>query len=126
MAKTSRTAYEDLGEHSDRLGMLATSSCLAIAFIPRTLRDFTDHGQRHSEAIIEQLRSFFEITSQYCGASINARERFLSYAAAYLHDIGNIKGRIGHAKRSAMIVNDYAGKYINGLEGDEILSLIHI
>jgi len=120
MAKASKEAYEDVGEHSDRLGMLATSSSLAIAFIPRTLRDFTDHGQRHSEAIVERLREFFKIVSEYCGSSINARERFLSYAAAFLHDIGNIKGRTGHAKRSAAIVKDYAGKYINGLEKDEI------
>jgi len=120
MTQIDKRLAKELAAHYDRLMSVSNSASLAIAFIPRTLRDFTDHGQRHSQNIVDHVGLFSKILGQYCGVKLNSRELFLLFASAFLHDIGNIKGRANHAKRSAKIVKAYAGTHIRGLEENEV------
>ena len=80
-----------------------------LSFVPRGLKEYTDHGVGHSERV-EKL--IYQIVSK-CNSTpdrkfnLNDTEELLLYLASWLHDIGCIIDREGHAARSAEIIGQY-------------------
>jgi hypothetical protein len=53
--------------------------------VPRIIKDFTDHGVKHSERLVSYLDKLLEA---HKGHKLSEREMYLLLAGIYLHDIG--------------------------------------
>ena len=60
-----------------------------LRFAPRTIRNYPSHGIDHSVNIIKMINDFTEKWE----LKLSKNERFILYAAAWLHDIGCVKNR---------------------------------
>lgn len=58
---------------------------------------YTDHGFRHAEIVARDARMILR------RAGFSRREQELSAVSGYLHDIGNVVGRHGHAQSGALL-----------------------
>jgi exopolyphosphatase/pppGpp-phosphohydrolase len=76
-----------------------------LAYIPRGLANFTDHGIDHSKRILTLIDEVLPQLQK--PAALNIQEEFLLRATAWTHDIGCIVAREGHAKRSAEILQKH-------------------
>ncbi|NLZ29078.1 MAG: HD domain-containing protein [Firmicutes bacterium] len=61
---------------------------------------FTEHGFRHTELVARVARKIM------LDLNFSTREAELAAIAGYLHDIGNVVGRGGHARAGAIIALD--------------------
>jgi HD superfamily phosphodiesterase len=95
-----------------------------LRFVPRELRNFPSHGIDHSVNIIRLTNDFIE----KWGIDLSENERFLLYAAAWLHDIGCIKGRSPHNLLSVEILlkDQDTCNYLNGIGNDLLFILTNI
>ena len=84
-----------------------------LMFIPRGLRDYTDHGISHSERIEEILSKIIELcnNSGIVNCKFNDTEEYLLYLTALVHDIGCIVQRKNHASISGEIIKKYFSEY---------------
>lgn len=62
------------------------------------MKDYTPHGKYHTIRVIEILNRFFE------EFYFSDEEKYLLYIAAWVHDLGCIERREGHAKKSASFI----------------------
>ena len=60
---------------------------------------YTDHGFRHAEIVARDARMILRRTE------FSRREQELAAIAGYLHDIGNVVGRHGHAQSGALLAH---------------------
>lgn len=97
-----------------------------VAFVPRGIGNYTDHGIEHSERIEKLLERVMDICknsgSDKC--KINDTEEYLLFLAAWFHDIGCIKDRKNHAQISVDVIK----KHFNEMGKLEDIApfLIHI
>lgn len=71
-----------------------------LRFVSRQIRNFPSHGVDHSVRIIQLMNNFTENWN----LELTENERFVLYAAAWLHDIGCIKERDDHNMYSVDIL----------------------
>lgn len=92
-----------------------------LRFIPRKIKNYPSHGVDHSLNIIKLINSF----SQNWGLALKRDERFVLYLAAWLHDIGCIKTRSGHGRKSVQILikDPTLCNYLNAIDNDILISL---
>jgi hypothetical protein len=67
-----------------------------LRFIPRKIKNYPSHGIDHTLNIIELTNNFLD----RWGISLTRDEKFLLYLAAWLHDIGCIRVRKNHNRKS--------------------------
>lgn len=60
---------------------------------------YTDHGFRHAEIVARDARNILRRTE------FSRREQELAAVSGYLHDIGNVVGRHGHAQSGALLAH---------------------
>lgn len=60
---------------------------------------YTDHGFRHAEIVARDARVILRRTG------FSHREQDLAAVSGYLHDIGNVVGRHGHAQSGALLAH---------------------
>lgn len=60
---------------------------------------YTDHGLRHAEIVARDARTILRRTG------FSRREQELAAVSGYLHDIGNVVGRHGHAQSGALLAH---------------------
>lgn len=60
---------------------------------------YTDHGFRHAEIVARDARVILRRTG------FSRREQDLAAVSGYLHDIGNVVGRHGHAQSGALLAH---------------------
>jgi len=60
---------------------------------------YTDHGFRHAEVVARDARVILRRTGY------SRREQDLAAVSGYLHDIGNVVGRHGHAQSGALLAH---------------------
>ena len=60
---------------------------------------YTDHGFRHAEIVARDARVILRRTG------FSRREQELAAVSGYLHDIGNVVGRHGHAQSGALLAH---------------------
>jgi metal-dependent HD superfamily phosphatase/phosphodiesterase len=60
---------------------------------------YTDHGFRHAEIVARDARVILRRTGY------SRREQDLAAVSGYLHDIGNVVGRHGHAQSGALLAH---------------------
>ena len=84
-----------------------------LMFIPRGLKDYTDHGITHSNRVEKIISQIIKLCnkSKNKECKFNSTEEFLLYSTAYVHDIGCIIERDDHAKISGDIIEKYLSKY---------------
>lgn len=95
-----------------------------LRFVPRKIRNYPSHGIDHSVNIIRLINDFtikWEI-------DLRENERFVLYAAAWLHDIGCIKDRGPHNKLSVDILlkDESICNYLNGMDNDLLFVLQNV
>ena len=84
-----------------------------LQFIPRGIKNYTDHGINHTKRIEEILQKII----RFCNISeneeckINDTEEYLLFLTALIHDIGCIVKRENHASVSASIIKEYLSEY---------------
>lgn len=92
-----------------------------LRFISRTIQNYPSHGIDHSVNIIRLINDFTDKWE----IELNADERFILYAAAWLHDIGCIRNRDHHNLLSVKILlkNEGITNAINDMDNDMLHSL---
>jgi hypothetical protein len=76
-----------------------------LNFIPRTIPEYTDHGVRHSENILQLLVEFKQnLANTLPSFSFSKQELFLLALSACVHDIGCIIERPKHNLESARLL----------------------
>jgi len=95
-----------------------------LRFAPRKIKNFPSHGVDHSVSIIRMINSFPE----EWGIKLNRTERFLLYAAAWLHDIGCVKDRTPHNTISVDILMNSTSvcDWLNSLDPDLLFILGYV
>jgi hypothetical protein len=95
-----------------------------LRFAPRKIRNFPSHGVDHSVSIIRMINSFPE----EWGIKLTRIERFILYAAAWLHDIGCVKDRTPHNKISVDILmnSESICDFFNSLDSDLLFILEYV
>lgn len=92
-----------------------------LRFISRAIQNYPSHGVDHSVNIIRLINDF---TDKW-DINLNSDERFILYAAAWLHDIGCIRDRDHHNMLSAKILlkNESICNTINDMDNDLLFIL---
>jgi hypothetical protein len=92
-----------------------------LRFAPRKIRNFPSHGIDHSVNIIRMITDFTDKWE----IKLSRTERFLLYAAAWLHDIGCVKDRSPHNMISVDIMfnSESICNSFNGLDNDLLFIL---
>lgn len=88
-----------------------------LHYIPREreLANFTSHGLDHTKRVIYHLNAIIKVCDE--GRSgMTDLEAYLLYASAWLHDIGCLLGREEHSIKSAEMIEELQGRYIEGIE----------
>jgi|WetSurMetagenome_2_1015567.scaffolds.fasta_scaffold14635_1 hypothetical protein len=95
-----------------------------LRFAPRKIQNFPSHGVDHSVSIIRMINSFPE----EWGIKLTRTERFILYAAAWLHDIGCVKDRTPHNKISVDILmnSESICDFFNSLDSDLLFILEYV
>jgi hypothetical protein len=102
-----------------KLGVLRDSVQPILAYSQRELKDFTTHGEDHSEGIeslLTEIISRCETEGGNC--AITPFERYIMVCAAWLHDIGNVLGRDLHNEKTCDIITKLVPTHIEGLDPD--------
>lgn len=91
-----------------------------LLFIPRGIKDYTDHGIKHTDRVEEILHEIISLCnrSSYDKCKFNNTEEYLLFLTALVHDLGCIIQRENHASISGEIITKYISKY-DLLEGIE-------
>lgn len=74
-----------------------------MQYYVRSMPDYADHGKYHSIRICKLLQELFKEKD----LKFTEGEKYLLYASAWLHDLGCIRKRKGHADESAKIIKEY-------------------
>jgi len=92
-----------------------------LRFAPRTIRNYPSHGVDHSVSIIRMINDFTE----KWGIKLSRTERFILYAAAWLHDIGCVKERSPHNTISVDILlrSEIICDSFNSIDNDQLFIL---
>jgi hypothetical protein len=95
-----------------------------LRFVPRKIRNYPSHGVDHSVSIIRLINDF---TGKW-DIKLTETERFILYAAAWLHDIGCIRDRSPHNKFSVDILlkDQNICDYFNSLDNDLLFILQNV
>jgi hypothetical protein len=95
-----------------------------LRFVPRKIRNFPSHGVDHSVSIIRLINDF---TAKW-DIQLTETERFILYAAAWLHDIGCIRDRTPHNKFSVDILlkDQNICDFFNSLDNDLLFILQYV
>ena len=95
-----------------------------LRFVSRKIRNYPSHGVDHSVRIIQLINHFTE----NWGIELTESERFMLYVAAWLHDIGCIKGRDPHNLLSVeILLRDHnTCNYLDNIDSDLLRILRYI
>lgn len=114
----------------DRAAMAAKLSELRISVMPileysqRELKDYTIHGQIHSENLERLLAAIISRCNSQDGAcNIEPVEEYILICAAWLHDMGNIAARDDHNRKTCEMIDELAPSEIWGLDPDYVESV---
>jgi len=116
--------YEYKGISHPQRTILVTVSKFSetfLRFVPRKIRNYPSHGVDHSVSIIRMINDFTEKWE----IKLSKTERFILYAAAWLHDIGCVKERTPHNTISVDILfnSESICDSFNGLDNDLLFIL---
>jgi len=114
--------YSDVSEHQKiTLFTISKNAEGFLRFLSRTIQNYPSHGIDHSVNIIRLINDFTEKWE----IDLNPDERFILYAAAWLHDIGCIRDRKQHNILSAKILlkNESICNAINDMDNDLLFIL---
>jgi len=119
--------YEYRGISHSQKTILVTVSKFAESFLrfaPRKIQNFPSHGVDHSVNIIRMINDF----SEKWEIRLSRTERFILYAAAWLHDIGCVKDRTPHNKLSVDILlnSESICNSFNELDNDQLFILQNV
>jgi hypothetical protein len=104
-----------------RLGELRTSVSSLLQYVTRSTADYTNHGIAHSEEVERLLREVVELcNNRERKCNISPLEGYLLLSSAWLHDIGNVRGREKHNESTCLLLDKLVGKYIWGIEADTV------
>lgn len=118
---------EYMGINYSQKTILVTVSKFAESFLrfaPRKIKNFPSHGVDHSVSIIRMINDFTEKWE----IKLSRTERFILYAAAWLHDIGCVKDRSPHNKLSVDILvnSETICNSFNELDNDQLFILQNV
>jgi hypothetical protein len=95
-----------------------------LRFIPRQIKNYPSHGIDHTLNIIELTNKFLD----RWGITLRRDEKFLLYLAAWLHDIGCIRVRKNHNRKSIQLLeeNESLCNLLNSMDNELFLNLCDI
>ena len=114
MKKNTIVKYEDILNNEE------IKTYISMADLSLESMGFTDHAFEHVQKCAETVKNI--LTSfQYSSREIN-----LGQIAAYMHDIGNVVNRAGHARSGALMAYHILEKLGNqtGIEFDIVYEVL--
>jgi len=92
-----------------------------LFYLPRSLKDYTDHGIIHSENLLSLLNNFL---NAYGRKVLTEDEKYVICLAVYLHDIGCLINRKEHSRLSLVILDHNRFSYLEGMLGKDVLACL--
>ena len=88
-----------------------------LAYAQRELKDFTIHGELHSENVEKILTDIISRCNTQVGpCNINPYEKYILICCAWLHDIGVVLGREEHNSKTCSIIDKLYPAFLEGLD----------